>query len=35
MEEACKNKDESYTFIKWNNINELISQLKEIRNRII
>lgn len=31
MEEAYKNKDEKYTFIKWDRIDEIINNLKEIR----
>ena len=31
MEEAYKNKDENYTFIRWKNIDNVINELKKIR----
>ena len=31
MEEAYKNKDENYTFIRWKNIDNVIEELKKIR----
>ena len=31
MEEAYKNKDEKYSFIKWDKIDDIIKDLKEIR----
>ena len=34
MEEAYKNKDNSYTFVRWDNIEELIKELKELRKNI-
>ncbi len=34
MEKAYENKDEAYTFSKWNKTGEVINQLKELRNRI-
>lgn len=34
MEEAYKNMDDSYTFVRWNNIEELIEELKELRKNI-
>lgn len=34
MEKACKNKDENYTFIKWENIENMIQELKQLRNNL-
>ena len=34
MEEAYKNMDDSYTFVRWNNIEKLIEELKELRKNI-
>lgn len=34
MEKACENKDDSYTFINWSIIDEIIQELKELRERI-
>ena len=34
MEKAYKNKDDKYTFIKWNNIDKKIEKLKEMRNAL-
>ena len=35
MEEAYKNEDDRYTFIRWNRIDDIIEELKEIRGRKI
>ena len=35
MEKAYKNKDESYTFIKWKNIEKVIKELKRLREKIM
>ena len=34
MEKALENKDEKYTFIKWNKIDEVIQELKKLRNNL-
>lgn len=34
MEDAYKNKDNSYTFIRWNDIEKVIIELKKIREEI-